>query len=182
MATKTRWSIDPGHSEIRFKVKHLAIANVSGIFKSFEGHAETEGTNFEHAAVSFEMDANSVDTNNTVRDNHLRSDLFLNAAAHPKIVFAGILQKHNPDDYRLDGDLTILNTKRRIIFQVEHIGVGNGRFNDVRAGFELRGRINRKEYGLDVHLLNEAGNLVVGDDIKIECAVELIQIAGDAPL
>lgn len=148
MATTT-WSIDPGHSEIRFKVKHLAIANVSGTFKAFRGNAETTLDNFEKASISFEIDTKSIDTNNAERDNHLRSNLFLDVDIFPMIKFDGVLQKDSGDEYSVEGDLTILKTTKRVTFYVEHTGVGKGRFNDVRAGFELKGKINRKDYGLN---------------------------------
>jgi polyisoprenoid-binding protein YceI len=174
MTQKSIWTIDAGHSEIRFKVKHLAIANVSGSFKIFEGKSESDTDDFEHATIFFEIDARSIDTNNAERDGHLRSELFLHAEKFPKITFKGAVQKEE-DDYTLAGDLTILETTRHITLQVEHTGMGKGRFDDLRAGFEVSGKINRKDFGLNFHLLNDAGNLVVGDDIKIQCDIELIK-------
>jgi polyisoprenoid-binding protein YceI len=170
MASKTIWAIDPGHSDIRFKVKHLAIANVSGAFNVFEGQLETEGDAFEQATIHFEADAGSLSTNHPERDNHLRSDLFLHVEKFPKITFNGVLRKGV-----LEGDLTILETTKPVSFAVEHTGIGKGRFGDIRAGFEVNGRINRKDFGLHFHLLNEAGDLIVGDEVKIQCEVELLK-------
>jgi polyisoprenoid-binding protein YceI len=175
MAANTKWAIDAGHSEIRFKVKHLAIANVSGVFKSFRGTAESNSDeNFENTKVYFEIDTQSLDTNNADRDGHLRSNLFLDADNFPKITFSGILQKKD-DEFALTGDLTILQTTKPVFFQVEYTGSGTGRFNDRRAGFEVNGKINRKDFGLNFHLLNDAGNMVVGEEIKIGCDIELIR-------
>jgi polyisoprenoid-binding protein YceI len=174
MTTKTIWAIDAGHSEVQFKVKHLAIANVSGTFKIFEGRSESDNDNFDNATIYFEIDTGSLDTNNAERDNHLRSGLFLSAEKFPKITFRGKLQKKE-GDYTLAGELTILETTKHISLLVEHTGTGKGRFDDLRAGFEVSGKINRKDFGLNFHLLNDAGNLVVGDDIKIQCDIELIK-------
>jgi polyisoprenoid-binding protein YceI len=140
----------------------------------FEGKSESGDDNFENATIYFEIDARSIDTNNAERDGHLRSGLFLCAEKFPKITFKGMVKKED-DDYTLAGDLTILETTKHISLQVEHTGTGKGRFDDVRAGFEVSGKINRKDFGLNFHLLNDAGDLVVGDDIKIQCDIELIK-------
>ena len=174
MAAKTTWVIDPGHSEVQFKVKHLAIANVSGTFKAFNGNAVSDGDSFDNAAIHFVLDTSSLDTNNSERDKHLKSELFLNAGKFPEIGFSGLLKKEN-SGYLLEGYLTILQTKKPVSFEVEHTGIGKGRNNDTRAGFELSGKIYRKDFGLNFQLLNEAGDLVVGNDIKLHCDIELIK-------
>lgn len=171
---KSTWTIDPGHSEIQFKVRHLAIANVTGTFKIFSGSVECSSEGFDNASVEFEIDSASIDTNNSERDKHLKSDAFFTTDKFPKINFRGVLKKSG-DDYKLSGDLKILETIKQVILNVEHFGVGSGRFNDTRAGFEALGKINRKDFGLNFHLLNEAGNLVVGDEVKIQCNIELIR-------
>lgn len=173
MAAKTKWVIDPGHSDIQFKVKHLAIANVSGSFNIFGGEIHNEGDDFTNALVQFHMDSASIDTNNAQRDKDLRSDIFLDAEKFPTISFNGTLTEEN-GSYRLTGDLTILKTTKKISLDTEHTGIGVGRFNDKRAGFELNGKINRKDFGLNFNLLTEAGGLVVGEEIKISATVEVI--------
>jgi polyisoprenoid-binding protein YceI len=174
METKIKWTIDPGHSQIQFKVKHLAIANVAGRFKTFNGYALCEQGDLNHAQVYFEIDTNSIDTNNPERDQHLRSDLFLNIDKFPKITFRGTLTQEQ-GNYTLSGDLTILETTKTVTFDVEHTGTGTGRFGDTRAGFELSGSIHRKDFGLNFNLATEVGNLVVGETVKIQCDVELIR-------
>lgn len=167
----TQWNIDPGHSQIGFKVKHLGIANVSGYFRKFSGTVQTNNDNFEQATVNFSLEVQSIDTNNTERDGHLTSNIFFDAVQFPVITFSGILANDT-----LKGELTILNNTRPVTLQVEHTGSGVGRFNDYRAGFELNGKINRKDFGLNFHLLNDAGNLIVGDDVKLSGEIELIRI------
>jgi len=176
MTAKANWAIDPRHSLVRFKVKHLAIANVSGTFKIFNGNVQSKDESFDNAEVHFEIDSNSIDTNNPDRDGHLVSELFLNAAKFPKIVFNGFVRKTD-GDYKLDGELTILGTTKKIRWELEHTGTVQGIHKETRAGFEVSGKINRKDFGLNFHLANEAGDLVVGNDIKLHCDIELIQQA-----
>jgi polyisoprenoid-binding protein YceI len=193
MATAAKWVIDPGHSKIQFKVRHLAIANVTGSFRSISGQVsagqagageagegqaadgrvgvERGGAGFEGAEVYLEMDAGSIDTNNAERDNHLKSELFLDAAKHPKILFRGVV---TPGGDQLTGDLTILGNTRPVVLDIEHTGTGVGRFNDTRAGFEVNGKFNRRDFGLNFNLLTDVGNMVVGEEVRIIADVELI--------
>lgn len=173
MKAKTTWAIDPGHSEIQLKVKHLGIANVSGVFRQFTGSAQAITEDLTGSEVYVEIDASSIDTNNTERDIHLRSDIFLNTGKSPKIVFSGTLLKEG-DDYALAGNLTILGVTKSVNLDVEHTGTGIGRFGDRRTGYEVRGVINRKDFGMDFNLTNPLGNLVVGEQVKIQCNVEFV--------
>jgi polyisoprenoid-binding protein YceI len=174
MAPKIKWVIDPQHSEINFKVKHLAIANVSGTFRGFSGTVISDTVDFDQGEIYFEAETNTIDTNNSTRDKDLRSDLFLNAARFPKLVFSGLIRRTNAA-YQLDGELTLLETTKAIQLEVEYTGTGEGRFKDIRAGFEVGGKINRKDFGLTFNLLTEAGSLVVGEEIKLHCDIELIR-------
>ena len=171
-----KWVIDPNHSQVQFKVKHLMISTVSGTFKKFSGEALAESEDFNNTKVHFEIDTNSIDTNHEERDGHLKSPLFLNTAQYPKITFEGLLQKSG-DNYKLAGNLTLCAVTKSITMDVEHTGMGKGRFNDTRAGFEANGKINRKDFGLNFALMTEAGNLVVGEEIKLHLDVQLIQQA-----
>jgi polyisoprenoid-binding protein YceI len=174
MATKINWAIDPMHSEINFKVKHLAIASVSGNFRGFRGTVISETEDFDQAEIHFEADTNTIDTNNTERDAHLRSDMFLNAGKFPRLAFSGRIGKTG-DAYQLQGKLTLLETAKAVRLDLEYNGTAEGRFNDVRAGFEVSGKINRKDFGLTFNLLTGAGDLVVGEEIRLHCDIELIR-------
>jgi len=172
--TKTIWTIDHNHSIVQFKVKHLAVSNVSGNFNAFSGNLETDNETFADSAIYFEIDTNSVDTNNSERDGHLRSPHFFDAAKFPKITFKGTLQ-NAAGEFLLVGELTILETTKTVNLNVEFTGTGTGRFGDTRAGFEINGKLNRKDYGLNFGLLTEAGSLVVGEEIKLHCDIQLIR-------
>ena len=173
---KTKWTIDLNHSEVQFKVKHLAISNVPGTFKLFSGDVQVENENFNNALIHFEIDSNSVDTNNAERDNHLKSPVFFDTENFPKILFDGNL-KEIDGDYILEGDLTILKTTRNVKLEAQFSGIGSGRFGDTRAGFEMNGKINRRDFGLNFGLLTEAGSLVVGEDVKLHFDIQLIKQA-----
>ncbi|HXB13488.1 MAG TPA: YceI family protein [Bacteroidia bacterium] len=174
--TKTKWAVDPNHSEVQFKVKHLMISNVSGTFKIFKGEVESESEDFNNAQIRFEVDTNSIDTNHEERNGHLKSPLFLNTEKFPRILFEGILKKKD-ENYELDGEITLCGVKKGLKLEVEHTGIGMGRFGDTRAGFEVNGKINRKDFGMNMALATEAGNLVVGEEIKLHFDIELLKQA-----
>jgi polyisoprenoid-binding protein YceI len=164
------WTVDPGHSLVQFKVKHLAISTVSGNFNTFQGTLQTEQEDFNNAKIQFQIDTNSIDTNNAERDKHLKSDMFLNVDKYPKIKFQGTLQGD-----KLIGDLTLLETTKAVQMELEQTGIGQGRFGETRAGFEVTGKINRKDFGVNFHLLTDAGNLIVGEEVKLSFNIQLIK-------
>lgn len=163
-----KWIIDPGHSEVQFKVKHLAISNVTGTFKMFKG--EVEGENFDNAKVLCSIEVSSLDTNNPPRDKDLKSDIFFDAQQFPLITFEGMLRRDE-----LVGDLTIHGIVKRVVMNVTFTGQGKDRFNNERAGFEIDGKINRKDFGLNFNMLTETGSFVVGEEIKLHFDVEIIK-------
>lgn len=173
MATIT-WQIDAGHSQIGFKVKHLGIANVSGVFKDFSGEMVSDGDVFDQAKVCFSIDVNTIDTNNAQRDEHLKSDLFFDVKRFPGIMFSGKLVPRG-EEYQLVGDMTILDTTKPVMLDVLFTGAGTGRFGEKRAGFEVIGKIRRKDFGLNFHLLNEAGDIVVGEEVKLTADIEMFR-------
>lgn len=168
------WKIDPGHSIIQFKIKHLALANVSGIFTSFHGTVQTNQADFNGAQVHIDIDVASLTTNNEVRDTHLKSDSFLDVQQFPRLLFKGNLHRV-ADDYALAGELTIRNIAQRVELDVAFTGTGKGRFGDTRAGFEVNGQVNRTDFGLTWSMLTEMGSLVVGEVIKLNMDIELIE-------
>ena len=167
MATQT-WAMDPMHSEVQFKVKHLVISTVSGFFKSFEGKIETEDDDFTDAAISFSMDIDSIDTNQGQRDEHLKSPEFFNAAEYPKISFKSTsFEKTGDDQYTLEGNLTIKDVTKPVKLDVEYGGSAVDFYGNTKAGFEITGKINRKDFGLTWDGVTEAGAIVIGSDIKL---------------
>lgn len=170
------WTIDPMHSEIGFKVKHLVISTVSGKFKTFEGTVQTDNDDFKNATVTFSADINSVDTGVAQRDDHLKSPEFFDASNFPALHFTSTSFTSNGGvDYELAGDLTIKGVTKPVTLDVELGGVGPNAYGQTIAGFEITGKINRKEFGLNWNAVTEAGGIVVSDDIKIVANVELIK-------
>jgi polyisoprenoid-binding protein YceI len=171
---KPTWRVDPIHSIVQFKVKHLMISNVTGTFRTFHGEVQTEAEDFNQALIHFEVGANSIDTNHEERNGHLKSPLFLDVAKFPKIIFDGLLKKKG-EDHDLEGDLTLCAVTRSITLGAEFTGAGKGRFGDTRAGFEVNGTINRKDFGINASILTDTGNLVVGEEVKLHFDIQLIQ-------
>ncbi|HVW13746.1 MAG TPA: YceI family protein [Mucilaginibacter sp.] len=174
----TKWAIDPMHSEVQFKVKHLVISTVTGSFKNFEGTVETEGDDFTDAKINFSLDVSSINTNQEMRDNHLKSADFFDAEKYPHIKFESTsIIKEDDDQYKLTGNLTIKNVTKPVMLKVEHGGVANDFYGNTKAGFEIEGKINRKEFGLTWDGVTEAGSVVVGEDIKLTANIQLAKQA-----
>lgn len=172
------WKIDQSHSEIKFKVKHLVISSVTGQFKNFEGTVETNSNDFSDAKISFEADVNSIDTRNEQRDEHLKSADFFDSANYPKISFVSkSLSKESNNQYKLIGDLTIKSITKQVELDVDFNGVVQGFGGGDVAGFEISGKLNRFDYGLQWNALTEAGGIVVGEEVKIEISIELVKAA-----
>ncbi|MXV17840.1 YceI family protein [Hufsiella ginkgonis] len=174
----TKWVLDPTHSEVQFKVKHLVISTVTGTFKVFEGSLETENEDFSDAKISFSIDVNSIDTNQADRDGHLKSADFFDAVSFPTIDFASTsFTKTGDDTYSLTGDLTIHGNTKPVTLDVEHGGTATDFYGNLKAGFEVSGKISRKEFGLVWSGITEAGAIVVGDDIKLLINVQFAKQA-----
>lgn len=169
------WTIDPMHTEIGFKVKHLVISTVSGKFNQFDGRIESENEDFSDAKISFTADIDSISTGNEQRDGHLKSADFFDAANHPQLKFESTSFSKKGDDYALEGNLTIRGTTRPITMSVEFGGVQTDMYGRTVAGFELTGKIKRLEYGLQWNAVTEAGGVVVSDEVKLVANVEVVK-------
>lgn len=173
METK-KWTIDPTHSEITFKVKHLMISTVTGKFKVFEGQAETEGEDFNSVKnIRFTADVKSIDTNNEQRDEHLRSADFFAADEHAELIFRA--EGFNGEDDTLKGELTIRNTTKPITLDVEFGGVVVDPYGQTKAGLTLSGKLSRKEFGLTWDAITEAGSVVVSDQVRLNAEVQFVK-------
>lgn len=170
------YKIDAAHSEITFKVKHLMITNVTGSFTQFDASMESNEADFSDAKISFEADVNSITTNNEQRDTHLKSDDFFAADTFPKLSFVnGKLVKKSEDKYTLTGDFTIRGITKPIELAVEYGGTMTDPWGQVKSGFEISGKINRKDFGLAWGAVTEAGGVVVSDEVKLHLAVQMVK-------
>lgn len=171
-----QWKIDPAHSEITFKVKHLMITTVTGHFKQFDLDVETETDNFATAKkIEFTADINSIDTNNEQRDTHLKSADSFNGAEHTQLHFVGTKYEADGDEAKLHGELTIRGFTKPLTVNVEFGGIVVDPYGQTKAGFTVNGKISRKEFGLTWNAVTEAGSVVVGDEIKIHAEIQVVK-------
>ena len=173
--TKTKWVIDPSHTEVGFRVKHLMITNVKGEFNEFEGNALTSGDDFSEAEIEFSLNPASVDTNDVNRDNHLRSADLFDVEKHGKITFksSAVKKTGTEGEFELTGELTIRGVSKKVKLSVEYGGLMKDPWGNIKAGFTVSGSINRKDWGLNWNAALETGGVLVSDEVKISCEVQL---------
>lgn len=175
MAT-TKWAIDPTHSEIGFKVKHMMFTNVSGTFGTYDATITTEDDSFENASIEFSADINSISTNNADRDNHLKSGDFFDAENHPKLTFKAASFTKDGDDYELTGDLTLRGVTKSVKLSAEFSGLMKDPWGNTKAGLNISGKINRKDWGLNWNSALETGGVLVSEEVKLNIELQLIKL------
>ncbi len=172
------FKLDPSHSEVAFKVKHLMISTVTGQFSSFDASMQSESNDFSDAKISFEADIDSISTNNTQRDEHLKSADFFDAAQHPKMQFVSTaIRKKDDTAYELEGHLSMRGVSKPVKLQVEYAGSMTDPYGNEKHGFEISGKVNRKDFGLNWSAITEAGGVVVSDEVKIAVNAQFIKAA-----
>ncbi len=175
-STKTKWAIDPTHSEIVFKVKHLMITNVKGEFRKFNVEIESDGKDFTNASISATIDASSIFTNEDNRDGHLKSADFFDVENYKELFFVGTsFNRKGEDEYELNGKLTIKNITKDVTFSVEFGGITKDPWGNEKAGFSLNGKINRTDFGLNWNAALEAGGVLVSEEVKISAEVQFVK-------
>jgi polyisoprenoid-binding protein YceI len=174
----TKWNLDPTHSEIGFKIKHLMITNVSGSFSKFTAEADTNGDDFTTATISFSANIDSISTNNEQRDGHLKSADFFDAASYPTMHFiSSKMEKISEEEYTLHGVLTIRDVTKPVTLAIDFGGIATDPYGNVKAGFSLHGKINRKDFGLTWNAPTETGGLLVSEEVKIHAEIQLVKQA-----
>lgn len=169
----TKWALDPHHSEIGFKAKHLMITTVSGKFEKFNATAETEGDDFSTAKISFTADTASVNTGSEQRDGHIKGADFFDTEKFPQMKFNSTkLERVKDNQYALIGDLTIRNVTKPVKVNVEFAGSAKDPWGNLKAGFIIDGKINRTDWGLNWNAALETGGVLVSEEIKIHCEVQ----------
>lgn len=175
-SAQTTWSVDPVHSNVRFTVSHLVISDVEGSFKKFNGSITTAKPDFVDAAVAFNVDVNSVYTDNDGRDKHLKADDFFNAEQYPAMTFKSTsFKKISGNKYEMKGNLTIRNVTKPVKFDVTYGGTTKDGYGNIKSGFKAKTTINRFDYGLKWNSLTEAGGATVGKDVDIDLKLEFAQ-------
>lgn len=177
MAIKTKWTIDQAHSEIGFKVCHLMITNIKGVFKEYKASIYTTGEDFMTAEMDFWMNPNSIDTRDENRDNHLRGADFFDTKHHKEITFLSntVSSPGKDGKYELWGDLTIKGITKKIKLAVEMEGMAIDPTGARKAGFLIAGTVNRKDWDIHWNISPGTGGVLVGDDVNIHCEIQLIK-------
>lgn len=175
MATIT-WGLDPAHSELQFKVRHMMVSTVTGHFKVMNATVTTEGDDMSTAKVHFTTDIDSVSTNNEQRDGHLKSGDFFDAANHPQIIFEGNgMEKTGEGEYKMNGTLTMRGVSKEITLHVEYGGVMQDPWGNTRTGFSATTKINRKDFGVSFSMVSEAGGIMLSDEVTIHANAEFVK-------
>jgi polyisoprenoid-binding protein YceI len=170
---QTKWTTDNAHSNIRFTVAHLVISEVEGNFKAFNGTITSTNADFDGAKIEFSVDVKSINTENEMRDTHLKSDDFFNAEKYPQMTFKSVsFKKVSGNKYKLTGNLTIRDVTRSVTFDVTYGGTANDGYGNTKAGFKATAVIDRLDYNLKWNKLTETGGSVVGKDITIDLKLE----------
>lgn len=174
--TTTKWSLDPTHSEIIFKIKHLMITNVKGEFQKFDATIESNNGDFSNATVSAVIDTDSIYTNNSDRDAHLKSADFFDAEQFPEITFNSTeLNKLDDENYQLKGILNMHGVEKELVLDVEFGGFIKDPYGNHKAGFSINGKLNRKDWGLNWNAALEAGGVMVSDEVRLSAEVQFVK-------
>ena len=166
----TKWNLDPTHSEITFKVRHMMISNVKGSFTDFTSDLESEDDTFKNVTVKTTIQTGSVNTNNADRDNHLKGEEFFNVAANPVITF-----ESNSLNNEVTGNLTINGITKPVTLDVEFGGINVDPWGNTKAGFSFEGKIKRSDFGLNWNAALEAGGVMVSDEVKIAGELQYVK-------
>lgn len=181
MGNSKTWVVDPIHSDVQFKIKHLVISTVTGTFRKFEGTIVQNGNDFTNAKVSFKIDVKSIDTNQTQRDGHLQSGDFFAAEVYPEITFESTaFAKSGESDYKVMGKLTMKGVTKPVELQVEYGGSEDNGHGILKHGFEVTGTINRMEFGMTWNKLTDTGGLGLGENVKLIANIQVAELVEES--
>jgi polyisoprenoid-binding protein YceI len=176
--SKTKWLLDPMHSELQFKIKHLMISNVSGSLKNFHAEVETEDEDFSTAKINLAAQMDSISTNNEQRDAHLRNSDFFEVEKYPELKFRSTkVEKVDSDTFILQGELTMKGVTKQVKLNVEFNGVVKDPWGNERAAFAVTGKINRTDWGVNFNSVLETGGVMLSEEVKINSEIQLLKQA-----
>lgn len=179
----TKWLLDPAHSELTFKIKHLMISNVSGAIRNFSAKAETEGTDFSKANINLTAEMNSISTNNEQRDAHLRNSDFFEVEKFPQLKFTSTrIEQTDDESFNLYGNLTLKGVTKPVKLTMEFNGIMKDPYGQEKAGFLVSGKINRSDWGINLNVALETGGLMLGEDVRIQSEVQFVRQEINVPV
>lgn len=164
--------IDPSHSEVMFQIKHMMFAKVKGSFETFSGTIAFDPNDLDNSSVIAEIDANSINTRDENRDNHLRSNDFFGVEQNPTITYRSTRIEPDGDDYKIYGDLSMNGVTKEVVLEAEFNGMGASPMGSTVYAFSAEGKLNRKDFNMNWNAALEAGGVLVSDEVKIEIEVE----------
>ena len=174
--SSTQWNLDPAHSQIAFKVKHMMISNVTGYFDNFKVNVSADDDTFKNASIDFEANINSINTNNESRDEHLKSPEFFDAAQFPTLSFKGTnYELKGEGEAELKGDLTIKGVTKPDVLSVDHLGIQKDPWGNTKTGFSINGKIKRSDFDLTWNAALETGGVMVSDEVKLNAEVQFVK-------
>ncbi len=175
MPHKTKWSIDHAHSEIAFKVRHLMISHVKGVFSTFNARIYTSNKDFTRAKIDLWIDVNSINTGDKKRDVHLKSDEFFDVKNHKQIQFTStsIKKTEVKNNFELRGMLSIKGFAQEVVLNVEFGGIAIDLWENEKAGFKVTGTINKVAWGLGWNKPLTSGGFMLSEEVVISCEIEL---------
>lgn len=173
---QTTWNVDASHSNVKFSVIHMLVAETEGSFRTYDGKVITTKPDFDGATIDFSVDVNSINTDNADRDKHLKGDDFFNSEKFPRMTFKSVsFKKISGNNYELVGDLTIRDVTKRVKFDVTYGGIAKDPWGNTKAGFKAKSTINRKDFNLKWSVVSEAGGMVVSDEVNLLINISLTQ-------
>ncbi|NMB68419.1 MAG: YceI family protein [Chloroflexi bacterium] len=171
------WKIDNAHSLVEFSVRHMMISTVRGRFERFSGTVEFNENDPTASSVDVQIEAASINTNESQRDNHLRSADFFDAEKFPYLSFKSTrVEKIDENNGRIYGDLTIRDISHPVVLETEYNGQAKSPWGSTSAGFTANTKINRKDWNLVWNQALETGGMLVGDEIKIHIELEIVKV------
>jgi polyisoprenoid-binding protein YceI len=166
---------DPLHSQIEFKIRHLMISTVRGTFEDFDVKITTKDATFHHASVECTVDVASIKTNIKDRDDHLKSADFFDVENHPKMTFKSTsVYRLSGDVYQIEGDLTIRGVSRPVTLEATYNGSDQDQYGQTKYGFEISGKINRKDWDLNFNVVGGQSTMLIGDEVRIEAFIQMM--------
>jgi polyisoprenoid-binding protein YceI len=172
------WKIDATHSDVEFKIRHLMITNVTGYFGKYDATIESSSDDFSDAKITFEADVASITTKNADRDAHLQAEDFFHAAQYPKLTFESTsVKKIDSENLKVTGNLTLRGVTKPVELDVEYSEIVKDPYGQIKAGFEVKGKINRKDFGVSFNGVTDNGGLMLGEEVKLLSSVQFVKQA-----
>jgi polyisoprenoid-binding protein YceI len=171
------WSIDPAHSSVHFKVRHMMISNVRGEFRTVRGSLKLNDADLTRSEIDIEIDTSSIHTRDEQRDAHLRSPDFLDTEHHPLLTFRSTkIETAGVDTFRVQGDLTVHGVTRTVELDVDSVSAATkDPWGNVRMAASASTVISRKDFGLTWNAALETGGVLVGDDVTVDLDVQFVK-------